>query len=250
NNQLLEDIDEKKNSLDEQIWKHMARNCKDELENFDNRNNKYTRIKNLASTLKDRTKSKIRESLQNIEALRKQTVDTKNAVDNINTILKNIGFEGFEIDEKDKQNNISRYYLKRSHESISESVFNTLSEGEKNLIAFLYFYQLCLGTDDLQNNINKKKIIVIDDPVSSLDSQILFLISTIIRELIKRKAGSSKPERKQFFNDNIEQVFIFTHNFYFYKEVSFERRLICTDYYHYKVNKVSNKTEITGDYNR
>lgn len=118
-------------------------------------------------------------------------------------------------------------------------IFDSLSEGEKNFIAFLYFFQLCIGTDDLQRNGSKKKIIVIDDPVSSLDSQALFIVSTLIHSLIQRKADDNKPIRMLLKNENIAQVFILTHNIYFYKEVTFDRRPICTDYWHYKVSKLT-----------
>ena len=43
---------------------------------------------------------------------------------------------------------------------------------------------------------------------------------------------------------------MFTHNFYFYKEVSFSRRLICTDYWHYNVIKINNITQIKDGYNK
>lgn len=85
----------------------------------------------------------------------------------------------FLIDEKEKINNISQYFLKRIDAEPSDNVFKTLSEGEKNFISFLYFYQLCLGTDNIDRS-SKKKIIVIDDPVSSLDSQALFIVTTLI----------------------------------------------------------------------
>ncbi|MDO5665668.1 MAG: AAA family ATPase, partial [Bacteroidia bacterium] len=215
-----------------------------------NRVNKYSQITTIASQLKSSYNNKIITARQNIETLRSQTVNTKDAVDNINLILKNAGFEGFEIDEKDKVNNISRYYLKRLNSTNTSPVFDSLSEGEKNFISFLYFYQLCLGSDDLQNNGSKKKIIVIDDPVSSLDSQSLFIVSTLIHSLIQRKADDNRPNRMLLKNSNIAQVFILTHNIYFYKEVSFEKRPICTDYWHFKISKLNNQTSISGEYNK
>jgi wobble nucleotide-excising tRNase len=193
--------------------------------------------------------SNIETAKQQIETLRSQTVNTTEAVEKINLVLSNCGFEGFEIVEKDSQNNISRYFLKRPNTTDNQFIFNSLSEGEKNFISFLYFYQLCLGTDDIAANSTKKKIIVIDDPVSSLDSQSLFIVSTLIHSLIERKSNTN-PEKKQFKNEQISQVFILTHNIYFYKEVSFERRPMCTDFWHYKISKMNNSTSISGSYNK
>lgn len=222
----------------------------DEIENFDNKDLQYQRIDLLIEHLIRVVTSKLNTSKSFIDTLRSQTVNTKDAVDNINLILQYSGFEGFEIKEKSTVNNISQYYLKRPSATNSEPVFRSLSEGEKNFISFLYFYQICLGTDDIQTNSTKKKIIVIDDPVSSLDCQALFIVSTLIQNLIQKKGSGTKPERMSFKNESIEQVFIFTHNIYFYKEVTLERRPICTDYWHFKLIKMNNITQITGDYNK
>ena len=250
NNEVFNSLELNKENLTKNIWLFMANNCREILNDYDKKIIKIEKIKNLATELEDEYKSKINSINEAINKLREQTIDTKEAVNNINEILRNSGFTGFEIEEKEKVNNISRYYLKRNNIQNGDIVFNTLSEGEKHFISFLYFYQLCLGTDDLDNNTNKNKIIVIDDPVSSLDSQSLFVVSTLIRELIKRRAEEPKSEKKEFANQNISQVFLFTHNFYFYKEVSFSRRLICTDYWHYNVIKINNITQIKDEYNK
>ncbi len=250
NNEVFNSLESSKKNFIRNIWLFMADNCREILNDYDKKIIKIEKIKNLATELEDGYKKKIDSIKEDISILREKTIDTKEAVNNINEILRNSGFTGFEIEEKEKVNNISRYYLKRNNIQNRDIVFNTLSEGEKHFISFLYFYQLCLGTDDLDNNTNKNKIIVIDDPVSSLDSQSLFVVSTLIRELIKRKAEEPKPERKELANQNISQVFLFTHNFYFYKEVSFNRRLICTDYWHYNVIKINNITQIKDGYNK
>ncbi|TAN00410.1 MAG: hypothetical protein EPN39_04300, partial [Chitinophagaceae bacterium] len=250
NNRLYDDLDIEKQTLIQNIWNYMADECHIEIRDYDNRITKCARITAIATQLRDKFILEIYKTKQIIERLRRQTVNTKDAVDNINTILKNSGFDGFEIAEKDKVNNISRYYLKRSNATNTNPIFQSLSEGEKDFISFLYFYQLCLGTDDLQQNRTKKKIIVIDDPVSSMDSQALFVVSTLIHTLIQRKGNDNKSNRMLLKNNNIVQVFILTHNLYFYKEISFDRRPICTDCWHYKISKLNNQTSVTGGYNK
>lgn len=250
NNHLYQGLDSNKQELLKNIWSYLAEQCKQEIQDYDEKLIKYIRLVTLATELNKKYSDKIVAAKQNIENLRAQTVNTKDAIDNINLILKNAGFEGFEIEERDKVNNISRYYLKRINTTATNPVFESLSEGERNFISFLYFFQLCTGTDDLQNNGSKKKIIVIDDPVSSLDSQALFIVSSLIHSLILRKADDSRSNRMLLKITNISQVFIFTHNIYFYKEVTFDRRPICTDYWHYRISKQNNQTAITGNYNK
>lgn len=250
NNATFSELEGNRTKLIDDIWLFLANASKNNIEGFAEKETKYQRINSLANELIADYEAKVVLSKQTIETLRGQTVNTKEAVDNINLILKNSGFESFEIDEKDTVNNISQYYLKRPNSTGEEPIFKSLSEGEKSFISFLYFYQLCVGTDDIQNNGSKKKIIIIDDPVSSLDSQALFVVSTLIHQLILRKGDDNRPNRKSFKNETIEQVFILTHNLYFYKEVSFDKRPMCTDYWHYRVDKTNNKTAISGQYNK
>lgn len=250
NNATFSELDDNRKNLIADIWLFMADESKNEIDKLTEKEIKYLRITTLADELIVGYNTKTVISKQAIETLRGQTVNTKEAVDDINLILKNSGFESFEIAEKDTINNISQYFLKRPNSSGEEPIFKSLSEGEKSLISFLYFYQLCVGTDDIQNNGSKKKIIIIDDPVSSLDSQALFVVSTLIHQLILRKANDTSPNRKTFKNETIAQLFILTHNLYFYKEVSFEKRPMCTDYWHYKIDKINNQTTISGRYNK
>jgi wobble nucleotide-excising tRNase len=244
NNKLYSDLDENKAFFLIDIWNFMASNCQNEVLIYNLIEPKYPRLNTLAYLLISNNEDKIVTAKGEIEKLRGETVDTKVAVENINTILNNAGFAGFEIAEKEKINNISKYFLKRPGTEEGMPVFKSLSEGEKNFISFLYFYQLCVGTDDIRNIGTKKKIIVIDDPVSSLDSQALFVISTLIHDLILQKGKTPKSDLKLFKNENIAQVFVLTHNLYFYKEVSFNKRPICTDYLHYRISKMDNKTSI------
>ena len=54
---------------------------------------------------------------------------------------------------------------------------------------------------------------MIDDPISSLDSNILFIVSNLIKEVIADCRNQA---------NTIKQIFILTHNIYFHKEVAFK----------------------------
>lgn len=77
-----------------------------------------------------------------IETLRQQTVNTKEAVDSINSILKNVGFSDFSIEEVPSSTASTQYRLKRLSDVGASNVYQSLSEGEKTFISFLYFYPL------------------------------------------------------------------------------------------------------------
>ena len=236
NNTLVNTLDTQKKSLIKQIWDYIALECKDDIIKYQKDAKVVTESITENETEIKKLLTEVQKLRQENAALREKTVNTKEAVDNINQILTNSGFMGFEICEQTKENNISQYYLSRYSEIGEDKVFDSVSEGESNFIAFLYFYQLCLGSTDIQGNSEKKKIIVIDDPVSSMDSQVLFIVSTLVNKLIKYK-GKTKQEKQEFLTRNLEQVFILTHNYYFYKEVAMPKRPICKSQQHYLIEK-------------
>ncbi|GAA6832691.1 hypothetical protein HpBTM70_04090 [Helicobacter pylori] len=147
------------------------------------------------------------EKLENeIRELEKNMVSIKPIVNEINALLKGYGFTNFSLacaeDEKS-------YRIQRED---GQLVGETLSEGEVTFITFLYYYHLTKGSLK-ENDISKNKVLVIDDPISSLDSNILFIVSVLVKELMK-EAMKEKT--------NIKQVIILTHNTYFYKEITLE----------------------------
>jgi wobble nucleotide-excising tRNase len=80
---------------------------------------------------------------------------------------------------------------------------NNLSEGECSLISFCYF--IAKMEDELKNElISDKLIIYIDDPISSLDSNHIFFMFSLIESVI------AKPKKYC-------QLFISTHNLDFLK---------------------------------
>jgi wobble nucleotide-excising tRNase len=86
------------------------------------------------------------------------------------------------------------YVIKRHGE-----VADDLSEGERTAIAFVYFtVQLQDQNFDLKGG-----IVVIDDPISSLDSNSLFQAFSFLKDTVK----------------DAQQVFILTHNFEFLRQV-------------------------------
>ena len=88
------------------------------------------------------------------------------------------------------------YYIKRA----SNGKFaKSLSEGEKTAVALIYFLsKLNEENFDLNNG-----AVVIDDPISSLDSNSVFQAFGFIRSEVKKA----------------KQIFILTHNFDFFKHI-------------------------------
>lgn len=141
-----------------------------------------------------------------IKELDKNVTSVQPTIDEINNLLRFYGFLNFEIVPSEIEKN--QYQIKREDGSLAQE---TLSEGEITFITFLYYYQLTKGTTN-QDEVSNDRVLVIDDPISSLDSNVLFVVSTLIKNIIDDiKANKG----------NIKQLIILTHNVYFHKEVSF-----------------------------
>lgn len=69
----------------------------------------------------------------------------------------------------------------------------------------------------------KEKIVVIDDPVSSMDSTALFLVSAIVREMINVCRNNTEYLNPKVPGDYIKQLFILTHNVYFHREITYKQ---------------------------
>ncbi|MFV2286076.1 AAA family ATPase, partial [Escherichia coli] len=74
----------------------------------------------------------------------------------------------------------------------------TMSEGEYNFITFLYFYYLVYGSHE-STSLTSNKIVIIGDPISSLDSNVLFIVSTLVKNLIN-DCRNNKNGIQQIFN--------------------------------------------------
>jgi wobble nucleotide-excising tRNase len=130
----------------------------------------------------------------------KQTVNIEEAITNINNGLVDLGITDFKI----KKYSENFYKIVRGENQ--EKVFRSLSEGERMIISFLYFIELCRGKKEATET-GKKKIIVIDDPISSLSHIYVFNVGRLIHNEFLR-------------SDKYEQVFLLTHSLYFFYEMT------------------------------
>lgn len=132
----------------------------------------------------------------------KRTVNIDEAVTNIKNGLVDIGITDFTIEKYSDDEAL--YHLKR--EGVGGNVFKTLSEGEKMVISFLYFIEMCKG-ETKTNSALSNKIIVIDDPISSLSHIYVFNVGRLIHNEFLRTS-------------KYDQIFVLTHSLYFFYELT------------------------------
>jgi len=221
-NSLFTNKKQVKNKLAKDLWIYFSQEIISTTSSYNtNKENIDNAIRSIQSQIYNKN-NEIFNLKNEISELEKQIKSVKPTVESINKFLDKFGFNGFRleatVDEK-------HYRVVREDGS---SAKETLSEGERNFIVFLYFYSMLQGVLTPNENITEDKIVVFDDPVSSLDADVLYIVSILIKKLlfdIRNNKG------------NIKQVFIFTHNQYFFKEVS-----------HISVREKGNKRNDTSYY--
>lgn len=140
--------------------------------------------------------------------LESKITSSRATIDAINRLLNSVGFRSFRLAESKQVKD--GYQLIRAD---GRPVANTLSEGERTFITFLYYYHRLQSVQNGPNE-TERLVAVIDDPISSLDSDILFVVSTLVRRLVRDV---------QLRNGRVEQLFLMTHNAHFHKEVTYLR---------------------------
>ena len=198
-------ISDERRTLKKQIWKFIVNEASSDIALYKKeKKNLENEIESLESKIKEdeRQRKALESKLRTLQSTLTSVIPTKNL---INGWLKEFGFTGFQLAVSSDEHS---YSLIRDD---GTPVNKSLSEGERNFVTFLYFYALLKGSQDNSGN-TPEQIVVIDDPVSSMDSEVLFIVSTLIHELYEGICNNSS---------NIKQLVVLSHNLYFYKEVTF-----------------------------
>ena len=207
-NRTVENLAEERRTLTAQVWRRVLEELKDDVSEY---RAKREGLNNAISSINAQVESAKSEKKQKdtkIRELERQTTSVQPSIDAINGLLSSFGFNSFALRKASKG---TSYKLVRSDGTDAKA---TLSEGERNFVTFLYFYHLLKGSDS-ETGVTTDRVVVFDDPVSSLDSDILFIVSSLIKGLFDEvRTGAGL----------IKQIFVLTHNVYFHREVTFNPR--------------------------
>ena len=200
-NARIKDIQGSRNSIKRKFWAIMRNSYDSEIELCNNEKAQFLNYECDYNSKLETLDEDIKTEQDKIAENQKKTVNIDEAVENIKAGLLDIGISDFTIEKYSEEEAL--YRLQRGDDSAD---FRTLSEGEKMVISFLYFIELCKGmtkTDEMVNN----RIVVIDDPISSLSHIYVFNIGRLIHnEFLHRQ--------------EYKQVFVFTHSLYFFYELA------------------------------
>jgi len=204
-NETVKNLADERRTLTAQVWKFVLEELKADLSEYGTKREGLDKaITNLSSQIQV-TETDKRRKVAEIRELERQTTSVQPTIDAINSLLSSFGFHSFKLA---KASVGTSYKLVRPDGADAKT---TLSEGERNFVTFLYFYYLLRGSDS-ESGMTADRVVVFDDPVSSLDSDILFIVGSLIKGLFDDvRTGTG----------HIKQVFVLTHNVYFHREITF-----------------------------
>ena len=205
-NKIVDNFQTEKGGLIKSIWKFVTHENRATIVGHKTAiSGLNTGIKNIETQQQEKSNEAANLRKEIIE-LTKNVTSVQPTIDAINATLGIYGFLNFKIVPSKQDKN--QYQIQRENGDLAT---NTLSEGEITFITFLYFMQLARGSKD-EDNVTNNRVLIIDDPISSLDSNVLFIVSTLIKKVIKEIKTNE---------GNIKQLILLTHNIYFHKQVSF-----------------------------
>ncbi|MEE9094224.1 AAA family ATPase [Helicobacter pylori] len=160
----------------------------------------------------NRGHERLKRLLEKIDNKLKELYDQKRPdIETINNYLKALNLPKYSLD-KDYKIVLNSYALENSEAKI------ILSDGEKTTLAFAYFLarlKLFYKKEDLKN-----LVVVIDDPISSLDEQRIYNTAYLVAKINQELAGESLEDKDKDKDKNKDknknedkaQVFVLTHN--------------------------------------
>lgn len=236
NNKIVEKLSEYQDRCIKDVWALAAYRLQGEIETH---LVAQTEAKKSAAALDSevrRINGELNTIKLSLDTLGASSTTIQSVITAMNTVLKDSGFEGFEIVKSDMAKDA--YKVVRGDSKVAVR----LSDGERHFLSFLYFYNRVKGCD--ANGVQKDKIVIIDDPVSSLDGNALFIISSLVREMIEVCYNNTDYRYQTVQGDYIKQLFILTHNAQFHRGITYNQvgRFPCVNFY--KINKVDNRSTI------
>ena len=230
-NKIVENYDAERTKLIASIWKTVVHSERPSVAEFIKKRDGVEKGISALTKQKGELLTEWKKVDSDIREANKNVTSVQPAVDEINRILKAYCFDGFEIVPSTEAKN--SYCIKRPDGQLAAE---TLSEGEITFITFLYYLQRANGGSS-ESNVNTPRVLVIDDPISSLDSNVLYVVSSLIKDIFKNIRDEE---------GSIRQVILLTHNVFFHKEVSFinGRSNGCNKTHFWILRKKSNITSI------
>ena len=206
------------------------------------KNEKYYSKKNKAEKaqkLIDALELKVKEYQKEIDILKLRKESTSEGCAQLQAFIQSfLGRDDIQI--KPSSTESGKYNLMRGH-----NLAKNLSEGEKTAISFSHFLVLLQSLN--KSGILKDYIIFIDDPISSLDSNHVFQINSLLKETFFEQVPDPNQQKQLMWKLKCKQLYVSTHNFEFFnllKEMPKEKGLGKNRESRYFISRIQNGASI------
>lgn len=180
-NKKILSVDIEIEELKQRFWSKIRYDYNQSIIEFNNQAKDFDKKTNKINEQVKSLTSQIEEQRKIIATEQNNIINIDASISHINGMLVDMGITDFKID---KYGEDGLYRIIRGDDDTP--VFKTLSEGERTIISILYFLEACQGV--LNKELSpKKRIIVIDDPISSLSNLYIFNIGRILRSILYPK---------------------------------------------------------------
>lgn len=164
---------------------------------------KLQEVKDKETELKEKRENN-KKKQQEIQDLKQQKSLTKDFADFVSQILNDINISlKVELDTDNKN-----YIIKSTNENATLTI-KDISEGEKNLLALLFFYYELFADNKQQQVKAEIELIIVDDPISSMDDSNKFYILELMKNLLELSN---------------QQIFVLTHSWEDYCNLSYGKK--------------------------
>lgn len=165
-----------------------------------------------------------------IAELRRGITGIEATADAINDLLRLQGHNGFHLRPTSGDGTYS------VHRADGSPTGNTLSEGERSFLAFVYLYHHLVGDhDEVEKNVGR--VVVIDDPMTSQDAAAVHTVAAMVRKLFEDACAPG---------GRIAQVIALTHNAHFHHEISSYWKGKAPDPKHWILRKPAGVSSVTS----
>lgn len=207
-NDMIRNRDKQRNEIVSELWTLAAMTAQPRVKDLQKKEAAAkSKVKGLEDSIKE-IERRIKHNGAERSKAESSLTNVKETADAINDLLVRFGFEGFKIAVADDSKS---YRIVRLD---GTPVEDTLSEGEASFLTFLYFYYLMDGSLETTGTA-EKRLVVIDDPITSMDADVLFVASALVRQLAaEAREGTGKTE----------QLIVLTHNITFHREITYIRK--------------------------
>ena len=188
---------------------------------------KLQEVKDKEIDLKEKRENN-KKKQQEIQDLKQQKSLTKDFADFVSQILNDINISlKVELDTDNKN-----YIIKSTNENATLTL-KDISEGEKNLLALLFFYYELFADNKQQSVKPEIELIIVDDPISSMDDSNKFYILELMKNLLELSN---------------QQIFVLTHSWDDYCNLSYnlENKQDVATFELRKTNGISNLVKLSS----